>query len=113
MSVRVPMSEPCPKHEVKAKPCPKSQRQDSPIKVEAESPPKMDNRQISAYTISDDDLINLHASNLLNTSMVSSLGDEANEYEEHLVQPLVRRVQQTIKTCLTHSKVWRSQQGPM
>ena len=81
--------------------------------MKAESPPKMDNRQVSTRTISDDELLSPHASVLLNTSVVSSLGDEASEYEEHLVQPhQVRRVQQTIKTCLTHSKVQRSLKRP-
>ena len=40
-------AEPCPKLKGKVHPCPKSQKQDSPIKVEPESPPKMDNRQLS------------------------------------------------------------------
>ena len=36
----------------------------------------------STDTISDDDLLSSHSSDLLNASMVSSLGDEANECEE-------------------------------
>ena len=43
-------AKPCPKPEVKAEPCPNPQKQDSPIKVEPESPPRMDNRQLSTYT---------------------------------------------------------------
>ena len=71
-------AEPCPKPEIKAEPCPKPQKQDSLIKVEPESPPKMDNREVSTYTISNDDLLSSHSCDFL----VSSLGDEANEYEE-------------------------------
>ena len=50
-----------------------------------ESPQDMDNRQVSIYTISDDDLLSSHSCDVLNASMVSSklsFGDEANEYEE-------------------------------
>ena len=75
-------AEPCPKPEVKAEPCPNPQKQDSPIKVESESPPRMDNRQLSTYTISDDDFLSSHSCDLLNTSIVSSSVDDANEYEE-------------------------------
>ena len=75
-------AEPCPKPEVKAEPSPKPQKQDSPIKVEPESPPEMDNRQLSTYTMSDDDLLCSHCCDLLNTYMVSSSVDDANEYEE-------------------------------
>ena len=99
----------------------------------------MDNCQLSTYTISDDDLLSSHSCDLLNTSMVSSLVDDANEYEEfplaqlskkgdvfsslaqvhiakQLLQPhQVRRVQQTIeclKICLTPSQVQRSLRRP-
>ena len=71
-------AEPCPKPEVKAEPCPKPQKQDPPITMEPESPPKMDNRQPSTYTI----LLSSHSCDLLNTSIVSSREDDANEYEE-------------------------------
>ena len=56
--------------------------QDSPIKVEPKSPPKMDDYQLSTYTISNDVLLSSHSCDLLNTSMVSSSPDDANEYEE-------------------------------
>ena len=55
------------------------------MKVKLESPQEMDNRQVSSYTISDDDLLSSHSCDVLNASMVSSelsFGDEANEYEE-------------------------------
>ena len=74
-------AEPCPKPKGKAEPCPKPQKQDSPIKVEPESPPKMDNRQLSTYTISDDHSLSSHSCDLLNTSIVCSSVDDANEYE--------------------------------
>ena len=59
-----------------------AENQDSPKKVEPEPPPKMDNCQVSTYTISDDDWLSSHSCDLLNTSVVSSLADEANEYEK-------------------------------
>ena len=71
-----------PKPKGKAEPCPKPQKQDSPIKVEPKSPPKMDNRQLSTETISDDHSLSSHSCDLLNTSIVSSSVDDANEYEE-------------------------------
>ena len=133
-------AEPCPKPEVKAEPCPKPPKQDPPIKVEPESPPKMDNRQPGTYTSSDDDLLSSHSCDSLNTSIVSSSVDDANEYEEFpptqlfekgdVFSSLVegqdayreaafaappRRVQQTIKClkiCLTPSQVQRSLRRP-
>ena len=78
-------AEPCPKPEIKAEPCPKPPQNPSPMKVKLESPQEMDNRQVSIYTISDDDLLSSHSCDVLNSSMVSSalsFGDEANEYEE-------------------------------
>ena len=75
-------AKPCLKPEVKAEPCPKPQTEGAPVKVEPKSPPKIDNRQVSTFSISDADLVSSHSSDLLNTSMVSSLRDEANEYEE-------------------------------
>ena len=53
-------AEPCPKPEVKAEPCPKPQKQDSPSEVEPESPPKMDNRQLSTYTKTREDFLATH-----------------------------------------------------
>ena len=85
-------AEPCPKPEIKAEPCPKPPQNPSPMKVKLESfvclrarDQEMDNRQVSIYTISDDDLLSSHSCDVLNSSMVScelSFGDEANEYEE-------------------------------
>ena len=82
-------ADPRPKLEVKGERCPTPQQQDSPIKVEPQSPPKMDNRQVS--TTSNDDLPPSHACDLLNSSMVPSLGDEANEYEEFPPTPLCEK----------------------
>ena len=42
----------------------------------------MDNRQLSTYTISDDHSLSSYSCDLLNTSIVSSSVDDANEYEE-------------------------------
>ena len=64
---------PCPKPEVKAEPCPKPQTEGSPIKVEPESPPKMDNCQVSTFSISDDDLLSSHSSDSLDTSMMQQM----------------------------------------
>ena len=42
----------------------------------------MDNYQLSTETISDDHSLSSHSCDLLNTSIVSSSVDDANEYEE-------------------------------
>ena len=73
----------CPKSKGKAEPCPKPQKQDSFIKVEPELTPKMDNGQLSTYTISDDHSLSSHSCNLLNADIVSSLVKGANEYEDY------------------------------
>ena len=62
-------AEPCPKPELKAEPCPKPPQNPSPMKVKLESPQEMDNRQVSIYTISDDDLLSSHSCDVLNSSM--------------------------------------------
>ena len=75
-------AEPCPKPPVKAEPCQPLAKQASPMKVEANSPPKFAPQEASVVTIFDEDLLSSHSADVLTISMDSSLHDEEDDYEE-------------------------------